>query len=52
MSSPLNKMGLPRPVTLGTLAVLAAMLVLLTLGAANGAMKATWTELEDGVFWV
>ena len=33
-------------------AALGVVIVLLVLGAANVAVRATWHELEDGVLWV
>lgn len=36
----------------GWLSALAVVVVLLVLGAANVAVRATWHELEDGVLWV
>ncbi|MEW5983935.1 MAG: ATP-binding protein [Acidobacteriota bacterium] len=41
-----------RPRALGWVAALASVVVLLVLGVANVAVRATWSEVEDGVLWV
>ena len=40
------------PSTLGWFAAFAVVVVLLGLGVANIAVRATWHEVEDGVLWV
>lgn len=47
-----HQAGVGRSRALGWIAALTVVVVLLGLGVANVAVRATWSEVEDGVLWV